>query len=455
MSIEKFSADGKNQTIQTTGAIFSINSEQGTISIKQRIGADRDVAVIDLPKELKKAKGPRKEGFDYYWDGTEESQMIISGDSVVRFKNIRNLQVSLKFTPEFKQIDEEITKYKTGGLLALDGKGGIAIVPPSYASNEKYSKKFENNQWIFSGSDSMSLLFVGILPPRYFDWEKSFINVVHYSSHVQRYPTDQEIAQYSKFAKILELHSWVWENRHVESKNEKGEQIPLWDDLSYEAQAGKWLPDNEEEFKRVINTAHRYGMKVLPYVGTGSGEFTSETYERYLEEIKRIKVTYSIDGIYSDGLFYQHPEYGYFAARELREIFGEDGWLTLHDTHDGGYWAPFINTYMDSLITSEHNNFNQWTSTSYNISNSIAMLWPEINLEERDGIGFLKKLVDDSIHYNNRIVFMCGLQGQWRFWRLYFTDKEMEFIKNYYFEKIDELRKKNLIIMKYKKTIKI
>ena len=441
MSIENFSAAEKEQIMQTTGAILSINRQVGTIVIKQRIGTERILAVIDLPQELKGADGPRKEGFDYYWEGKKGAQMIISGDSVIRFKNIKYLQVALKFEPEFQRVDEEITQFKTGGLLALDGKGGIAIIPPSYASNKKYQKKFDNNIWILSNRNPIPLLFVGVLPPRHFDWRKSLICVVHYSSHVQRYPTDRQIAKYSKFAKVLEIHSWVWQNRYPERVKAAREKVELWDDLSYKSQDGKWVPENEEEFRRVIKTAHKYGMKVLPYINTEEGRFSTEIYDRYLREIKRLKETYAIDGIYSDGLFYQHPEYGYFAARALREIFGESGWMTLHDTHDNGYWAPFINTYMDLLITSEHGAFNRWVSTSYNISNAIASLWPEIPLEERDGAGILKKLINDSFRFNNRVVFLDGLLGQWRLWRLYFNKEESEVMTNYYLPKLAELKK--------------
>lgn len=140
-----------------------------------------------------------------------------------------------------------------------------------------------------------------------------------------------------------------------------------------------------------------------------------------------------------DGFYLKNPELAYRAARILRNLFGEDGWLTLHDSH-GNYFIPFIHTYMDYIITGEHDSFDRWRSTSYKISNTVTSLWPEISLKIKDGRQFLKKLVDDSLLYNNRVIFMVGEQGQWRDWRLYFTQSELKFMQEYYLSNLENMK---------------
>lgn len=443
MGIENLYTEAKVSTLTTTGGLFRIDLGKGTIEIEQRIEEKRLLAkVIFADSQLKELSTPICMGFDCIWEGNfpESPKIIISGDSVIRFYNIKELEIVLYFTPVHQKFNVSITQYNNGGLLALDENGGLAIAPPSYASNEIWPKRFKNNVWKLTAEKPLPLLFIGVLPPRPFDWDRSFWPVIHYSSHIQRYPTDEQIAAYSKYAKVLEMHSWVWQNRYDENAgDEKGNKFPVYADYSFWPQDGKWIPNNEVEFKRVINIAHAYGMKVLPYV---SSEYEKDVDPKtFVAEIKRLKDTYDIDGVYLDGLFSQRPELGYMAARTLRELFGEDGWITLHDTHGSGYWIPFINTYMDLIITSEHNSFERWTSTSYKISNAIASLWPEIPLGVKDGREFLKKLVDDSLLYNNRVLLMTGDQGQWRDWRLYFTPDEMKFMEEYYLGALEKIKR--------------
>jgi hypothetical protein len=166
-----------------------------------------------------------------------------------------------------------------------------------------------------------------------------------------------------------------------------------------------------------------------------------------LPEALRLKKKYNLDGIYLDGLLNktkEGPLDAYLLARELRRLFGDNGWINYHNTHKG-YFAPFIQTYMDFVTTGEHNNFHQFRSTTFNISNAIGGHWPEIpyfrsddNKNIKDARSYLKNLVDVSLVYNNRLLFLTGKQGQWRFWRLYFTPNEMQFMKNYYLDRIND-----------------
>lgn len=449
MAIEKVFVSGKVTTLKTTGGSFRFNFDKGIIEISQRIGTKRQLASITLDRNYTNALvNHNSNGFDYTWSGTkpEDPQIIISGDSVIRFYNIKRLKVALCFTPVHQKFIDVPARFNAGGLLALDETGGLAITPSGYAFSKSPLPRFENGEWKLDAANPQLLLFIAVLPPREFDWERSFWPVVHYSSHIDRYPSDEQIVGYSKYAKVLEMHSWVWQNRYDENeRDENGNKWPAWHDNSYFRQDYKWIPDNEAELKRVIKIAHAYGMKVAPYVGFSEGD-----YDLGLAEIRRLKDTYGIDGVYVDGLFGEKPEWGYPAARYLRELFGEEGWLTVHNSHGSGCWAPFINSYADLIITSEHELLDRWTSTSYNISNATASFWPEAPL--RGSALPLKTLIDDSLLYNNRVIFMTGEQGQWRFWRLYFTPEEMQFMKEYYLPLLR--RMKNIGYRKFVKQAK-
>ena len=453
MSIENFYIENEIDILTTTGGIFRINSKNGTIDIWQRIGKKRLLAKIVLDKDwFESLTELTRDEFYYTWKGQapNNSEMIISGDSVISFLNIKKTEIKLEFSPAYQKINNA-----NNGLLALDNDGGLVIAPNVFPHDEILPKISKDNIWKLSTHESLPLLFVGICPSRQFDWNSSFSHNIHYSSHIQRYPTNEEIITYSEYAKVLELHSWIWQNRHEkDSTNEKGEKIPLWRDYSSRPQNFKWIPEDEKELKRVIKTAQAHDMKVIPYVNFAWKDFDTtilessmsidEIFEIHMTEMQRLKNTYNFDGLYLDGLYYTYPqknELSYRIAKALRKLFGEEGWLTYHNTHSGGYYLPFIDAYMDLIITSEHESFDRWKSTSYNISNAIASVWPEIPIDVKDGRKFLKKLIDDSLIYNNRVILMAGEQGQWREWRLYFTKDEIEFMQKYYFEQLKKLNK--------------
>jgi len=436
MQIEKILNENNINTVITSGAIFKINLENKTIEAYQKIGEKRLMAIIKIYESWPKLIiDYKKNNFNYilYGEGENTSKIIISGDSVISFENIKKIKIKTYFNPIYKKLNKQ-----NNGLLLLDDYGGIIIAPHQLDSEEVLSE-IKNDLWKIESVEPLSTFFA-ICPARKFDWPSSFQLVLHYSSHVERYPTNEQIIEYSKYAKILELHSWVWKNRYSENANKDWEnewnKEPLWADRSYIHENYKWIPDDDLEFRRVINIAHQNGMKVVPYLPLLKGDV-----DRHMAEIKRLKNEYQIDGLYVDGLYIKDIKKAYEFAKYLRNLFGNDGWLTLHDTHPGGYFIPFIQSYMNLIITSEHQSFDRWLSTSYNISNTTSSIWPEIPLKTNDARNFLKELVNKSLLYNNRLIFMTGLDGQWRNWRLYFTQKEFEFIKEYYLKEIKELKR--------------
>lgn len=439
MGIERYERLGTRTKIITTGAEFDFDAASATIEVYQRVGSWRHLATVFLPESVGRLIGtkPIRDQVDYVWVGTDSQasdatlKVMVSGDSVLRFENVRNLGVKLAFAPESLR-----TKESVGGILALDRLGGLAVVPASAARSDHYRKGFdvETRTWSLTATEPLSLLMLGVCPPRHFDWKRANVPVVHYSSHVRRYPNEGEIASYGTFAKVLEFHSWVWKSHYDPTQLVDGRPGPLWNDDSYKTDAnGRWVPEDDAEFRRVIKTAHAAHLLVVPYVHLEGNLGT------HMMELRRLKQEYEIDGLYIDGLWQDEPEVAYVAARQIRELFGERGWLTLHDTNNG-YFSPFVHAWMDLIVTGEHHDdMDRWSVTSYNISNAAASVWPEIPLGVNDARPMLKEMIDKSLDYNNRFLLMAGTAGQWRDWRLYFTEAEMEFVREYYPARLREM----------------
>jgi hypothetical protein len=451
MRIESFQEFTNSIKIRTTGAIFIIDHLKKTIEIYQKIGRLRKLAEISVSGDIIRSfkKKPHDTGFEYAWfnKNLKDPSVVISGDSVIRFYNLKNLKIQFFFKPLYNKINDT-----NNGLVYLDDVGGIVVMPPDNLSINENKIIVENNKWELNSNSEVSILFVGICPPREFDWDRSKWPIIHYSSHTERYPSDLQIKEFSNFAKVLELHQWIWKNQYENKKdclssepynNCDSVNTPLWFDNSYRRYNKQYLPDNDMEFRRVISTAHTYGMLVTVYFNGLDINLAD-----FLFEVSRLKNEYNIDGIYLDGLLINVKKEGpldrYLAAREIRRIFGDYGWINYHNTHNG-YFEPFVQTYMDFITTGEHNKFDRWISTTFNISNSIGGHWPEIpyfyinnKKNIKDAREYLRELVDISLKYHNRVLFLVGKNGQWRFWRLYFSQDEMNFMKNYYLKKIHD-----------------
>lgn len=452
MQIESFHSDTNGITLVTTGAAFEFSFSSHDMILRQRIGLYRPLAVLRFsePFENLIKQGPSKTGFDYVWGDPDspEPSIVISGDSVLRLYNVQQVEVHLQFDPQHYKENPP-----NKGFVALDVTGGISVLPPASATLDIFPVTATGKDWSLNSKSPLHVLFIAVSPARRFDWERSLIPVVHYSSHTKRYPTDEEIREISTYAGVLELHQWVWESRYVNNhdcSNENysnciGNDTPLWFDGSSDPQNGMFLPEDDKEFLRTVDAAHANNMIAVPYfngVEMSSGD-------AIVKEARRLKETYSIDGIYLDGLCDRSgnwPEGAYLAARGLRAVFGERGWINFHNTHDG-YFAPFVQTYMDFITTSEHSAFSRWTTTTYGISNAIGGYWPEIpaffpdsSQNITDARPMLRELVDESLLYNNRILILTGDQGQWRYWRLYFTPDELAFMRTYYLSKMKTIQ---------------
>lgn len=443
MRLEAFepAPDASGFTVRTTGAVIRADLGARRVSVEQRVGVERVVATIELDEDVGAvmARPPRRTALELTWDGQApgEPTVIVAGDSTIRLQGVRTLAVGLAFVPLHAHVRKE-----NGGLLAFDDDGGIAIIPPVAAPASGQPPGLAGSRWTLAAQTPLAELVIAVCPPRPFDPARADHGVVHYASHIRRYPSDADIVAMSRYARVLELHSWVWKDRWAPAAgypetygNWEAGMRPPWDDLSYAPLDGRFVPDDEAEFLRVVRTAHALGMKVAPYLG---GALMRP--EDVAPEALRLRDAYGVDGVYLDGMPgapLQEAAVALTIARDLRAVFGNEGWLNFHDTHSG-YFHPFVQAYMDFVTTSEHLAFDRWNSTTRGMSNAVGGLWPEVPYffpdpaqNQEDAIPLIRSIVDEGSPYGNRLLLLQGEAGQWRFWRLYFTPAELEFALAY------------------------
>jgi len=130
-------------------------------------------------------------------------------------------------------------------------------------------------------------------------------------------------------------------------------------------------------------------MKVFTYA-PAYFYYNKESADEYITEIKRLRDTYGIDGIYSDGIPSEHQWVtGYEESRMLRELF-PDGFIVAHQTgnpQNGGgplsaaaLFLPFVDTYWNATLKGESvaaDNFKapiaSMTWAQYNVANCVGI----------------------------------------------------------------------------------
>jgi hypothetical protein len=212
------------------------------------------------------------------------------------------------------------------------------------------------------------------------------------------------------------------------------------------------VPLDEAEFRRVVGTAQRSGMRVLPYLSPNSFPGTPQ---EFLEELKRLMGVYAIDGFYFDGVA-EDILAGYEIMKGARRVVGREGLLYVHcpspilgSSYDVGryVYCPFIDTYANFILRAEHiDTFDEetlrYTISAYNISNVIGYVCNyDYNLE------FNRELIRRVLDYHARVPYWVG-------WDIYLKDIARQTHKEYapesalqemmrqdYFPAMDRLRR--------------
>ena len=279
-------------------------------------------------------------------------------------------------------LDAQYQADTQGHLLLVDDTGGIGVYPcGSLQDRDLTHTPGEAPKWDvrYHFGRNGRLLF-SVFPPRAFDFDQYYgEGIIHHGTIqpwvVPPFPTDEMIQKASEHTRVLVLHEGLWAGKLTR----EGKPVETVKDLYAEGAyvSHDFEAFDEKELVRTIQTSHRLGMKVIPYMSPFYSSARGWVYWRNVE--KRLQ-QYEMDGLYFDGISQDILE-SYDTIRMARNVVG-DGSLYVHCTSDPvskNVFCPFIDTHADYILRAEHatalnDSYLRYVISGYNVSNSIGHL---------------------------------------------------------------------------------
>ncbi len=425
MKIDSVEKHDECTSITTTGAEFVLDQTHNVIVCYQRIPQRRQVATIrSLPLNGLRLLSQNVQRCVF--GPSQGSPLVtIGADGVLR------LSLSAGSNAEITGAYQPAWQGKDGNHFLLpDEVGGVAMYligdgscqpPASWKPGWKVNYQ----------TTSPSKLLISVFPPRPFDVKQSRKTMLHTFSSNRPYPSDQELMEWRKIGTVLTLHSWIWQGSR---KSTYGiEQDDSWATTTF-------VPKNEQELRRVINTAHRLGMKVIPYTspfyfGNRDGSVDKDTMPEYLKKLKSVLAEYGFDGVYLDGLYKNDVEGSYALVRRLRRMIGDGGIMYIHSTGMplAKISCPFIDTYATYTLRGEHTqltkDYVRWFVSNYNLGNSVGIF-------SYDSTRPTSEMIDLLLSNNARLSYWVQ-DGTWSNLKYYLSPDEAELMKREYFPKLN------------------
>ncbi len=386
--------------VETTGVIYRFDKVNNKIIASQKIGLKRDVSVWDVGTDLSTLSvksATNKECIVTNPEITFGVQM----DGIL-FLTPTKGDVSFKCT---SQISGLFNRYAFGHLTVVDGYGGFTVTPDISMGSGRTSDctvltegldfvsyKFQNqlnldknknpydmNTLVSNCKAGFQILWnvrpgerlaISTFPPKEYDWEESFNSFSKMNTYTMY--TDTYKDNWVPKLKINSLSLWKFsDHSYAHEYNTRYTHVLY-----------------HEHLKKNVQAAHELGIQVIEYITAYFFQDTTSA-DPYIKEVRRIRDTYGIDGVYSDGT---PSEWRWITAYEdvrlLRELF-PDGFIRVHQSgvHENGgpplsspsYFIPGLDAYISSVYKGEtigvvgtNPALVNVTSTQYNVSNSIG-----------------------------------------------------------------------------------
>ncbi len=425
-------------TVETTGSVFTFQrSHPGRIVVSQKINGPRELVVMEWETSFAKLTVDARDGDNFiaYIPVTDTGFNVrVYPDSLLSIRAGKGVRVRTfgRWLPQYSYAE-------AGNLLFLDSAGGYGqyLLPTTNAiggaaEQLKPGISFSGHGWetCFNLPKSRTMLAC-VAPPRPFDWRSSAADrIVHHLIAGKRtdgtwdyFPSDSAIRDYARWGNILVLHVWQ-QGAGPYRRNETASRSDFYQKAANWA-CWRYIPLDEAELARVLKTAHQAGMQVLPYV---SPYYFPGNSREILEELARLLRTYPFDGFYFDNVSQDILE-AYEIMKGTRRLLGPERWLYVHvpspilgtaDTRGRYVYCPFIDTYANFILRSEHlDNFDEnvlrYTISGYNISNTIGFV---CNYDYHPD--FNRKLIREALSYNVRVPYWAG-------WNIYLADLGKDF----------------------------
>lgn len=420
--------------LSTNGARFSyangqLRVFQGLREPKRLILVFRfeplDFIITELnPDHILLTSTDNKVSFAFYGDST----FLISSNEALSFTTLGY------FKPDYKG-------NVLGEYLLIDSRGGAALYPQRHENGYTFQPDLNSTPWKVDYQLNPNTRFMlSVFPPKQFNWAESFNKefIIVYASDGKpskspygQLPPRETLHEIAKhFNIIIAWHINFYEN---------GSPNPPYKVV------------NEQEYRRFIHDAHMEGLKVIIYTSFFNSVRVLRSDDSYFNLVRSLKTKYPIDGVYVDGLKFDYNNTliedkigSWRMIRKLRELFGPNGIIVLHETHAGSPVAisPNIESYCDLVINGENVPFKsvkdpyvQFLVRKYHISNTLG-IW--LYFQAKPANIPWQDCVDEIIRMNCRLLsysFMTIQNDQ------YVWQDGMTSYYSYYRPKLENLKK--------------
>jgi len=396
-------------TVITTGGRFEIDTlaERGLITCSQRINRERIVATVRLGHPLQTVSIEHQDDefvvLNQIVRSTWYARLIIRGDSVLELYSMPELTVDIsgQFAPAY-------TAQHNQHVLLLDEVGGLGVYDGAVFRLQDADKLSSTNWHLHYQGEQFCRLYVAVLPPKPFDWQRSFDDrIAHWGVNPPwtfgHAPDDAMIAEAAQYANILVLHDQIWHGKLTRRGIEPATEHELEQDAAYCSY--DFAPFDAAVLHHVVEVAHQHGMRVLPYF---SPTFASSSGEHFLPLVMARVEEFGFDGVYFDGTTFDLTQ-AYTLMRQARRLLG-DKLIELHSTWEPlmsrNCYCPFIDAYADFILRGEHPadfdapDYLRYVLAGYNTSNSIGLLCHCYYPPE-----FIERIIDTTMAFNGRFYW--------------------------------------------------
>lgn len=382
MKIEGVYLHNGRFVVVTTGARFEYLL--GELKIYQGLGSDigrRLIATMTIEDVNGFEKVESNDDHVLFW--SEKLNIGIYGDSTCILAPKEKLSIRFKgnFKPDYEG------RYE-GELLLIDEAGGIEIYPQRYEAGYEVKRiELGKTDWLAEYLvNANERVMIAAFPAKKFDWERSFSSniLITYGSRglgvgnpYGQMPSNETVKKWAQNG--FDIVVMFYEGLYAEVQR-----------LPYPFPSGPHIVVNKPEFNRFVKALHTHGLKISPYVSLYYHYRKFSNVEVFYEEVKALRSTYGIDGVYLDGMLREDRSnkiddkiQNWEMIRRLRQLFGPDGSIIYHGTNRGSPVAttPNVDSYCTATLNGEgvsiksvNDPYVKYQVRKYGISNTIA-LW--------------------------------------------------------------------------------
>ena len=462
MRVHEAADSGGTVRVTTTGGVFTFDKQAKTVSVRQRLPRARETATLSFDDRQRwDTLAIVREDTGAVWLSTRhgEFQARINCDSLLMFasKCATTMRAGLAFEPiSFVSFADRYS--------FLDNYGGVGLYPLTLRTftiadevematptTDRGKCRMDSQGHVSYRLAANEVFWVSLAPPKPYDWGNGRSDrrgIAFHTWYEGRSPSDDEIRRWATFSDVLILQSpdaSMYEAKHK------------WRPAGRGAMTKTLLPADGATFRRVLDTAHREGMKVVANAGAmyfratvsdGRGGTrivrgaAASNFPGLHAEVKRLREAHPIDGVYFDELYPPNTVRAYLAARRMRELVGDDGVMVEH--HDWNFHCVtcppatlcWHNAQMAGESLCRYFNNRDWlryACSTHNIANiddyllnNFRSYFRLIGEKQHMDDALLRKCLDHNVHQ----YYQGGLETV-RFHRSYYAEHYVPFWKRY------------------------